>query len=559
MSRVRVILQARMSSSRLPGKSLLPVRGVPLVVLAGLRASRKGHEVVVATSDQPMDDVIEETARYFGLAVVRGPLDDVMGRFIVAAEGLEDDAAVVRLTADNVFPDGDLVALVLEEFWRHGHTYLTTSSTLSDVPHGLSVEVFKAGILREAAKSTSDKFDREHVTPWIQRTCGVNLYRPPSLPTGAGRLRCTVDSLDDYERILRVFRKVSDPVKVSWLTLVHELAALPDVPRFRIPVQKVNEVAHSSFVLGTAQLGMPYGIANRAGQPSVELSMRIIRTAVEYGVTHLDTARAYGDSERRIGLALSGGWSRRARVVTKLLPMDRLGVAPSRVEVINAVDASVLRSCRELKMSSLHTVLLHRAADRERWGGLVWKRLLELREEGIIGSLGVSVQSPNEALNALKDPDVQHLQLPFNLLDWRWRRDGVDVALRQRQDVTVHVRSVLLQGLLATLDSSIWPPVQGVDPSTLLAQLVKLSKELERESVIDLALAYVLGHSWIHGVVIGLETMDQLMTNLRLFTKPALTSEEIEVVNRTIKAVPESLLNPALWARREEHEDVRAT
>ena len=102
--RVRVVLQARMSSSRLPGKAMMPIAGIPMVILAALRAGNQGHEVLVATSDATSDDAIADACETRGVRVVRGPLDDVLGRFLIASEDLDDADIVVRLTADNVVP-----------------------------------------------------------------------------------------------------------------------------------------------------------------------------------------------------------------------------------------------------------------------------------------------------------------------------------------------------------------------------------------------------------------------------------------------------------------------
>lgn len=550
MRRVRLILQARMSSTRLPGKSLLPIRGIPVVALAAMRAARSRYELVVAIPQDSRDDVLEEALAPYAMSVIRGPLDDVLSRFVIAASGLPDDAVVVRLTADNVFPDAELVQEVLSVFARSGNGYLTTNSPACDIPYGLSVEVFTAGVLREAAEKAVLPYDREHVTPWIRRVLGVRNYRPAALPAGFGRLRCTIDTADDYHRVQRAFQGVEDPVGVPWFELCRNLAALPDAPCCSVPLREVGGAVHSTFVLGTAQLGMRYGIANRTGQPSEHTAVRIVRLAIDHGVTHLDTARAYGDSERRIGLALSGGWSGRVHVVTKVAPIEHdLSDAP-RACLVNAVDASVFRSCRELGLARLDTVLIHRAPDRTRWGGTVWQRLLQLRREGIVGELGVSVETPEEARSALADPDVTHVQLPFNVLDWRWKAAGVHELARARPDVVVHARSALLQGLLAAEDPLIWPVIPGVNAGAILAKLHTLVSELGRKCVVDLALAYVRAHDWIHGVVVGVETVDQLIRNVCLFNAPALDERQVAAIERVLgDPVPVALLNPALWPR----------
>ena len=104
-----IVIQARCSSSRLPGKVLLPVAGYPIAVLVAKRAATKGFPVVVATSTDSSDDILASTLRDYGLQVVRGPLEDVLGRCLMAIQNVSDDTAIVRLTADNLFPDGAFV------------------------------------------------------------------------------------------------------------------------------------------------------------------------------------------------------------------------------------------------------------------------------------------------------------------------------------------------------------------------------------------------------------------------------------------------------------------
>ncbi|MGL5851560.1 MAG: cytidylyltransferase domain-containing protein, partial [Phycicoccus sp.] len=94
MTTVRVVVQSRLSSSRLPGKALLTTAGMPLVELVARRAARSGHEVVVATSVEATDERVVATLARAGIATVRGSLDDVLGRFVAATADLADDDLV---------------------------------------------------------------------------------------------------------------------------------------------------------------------------------------------------------------------------------------------------------------------------------------------------------------------------------------------------------------------------------------------------------------------------------------------------------------------------------
>ena len=214
------------------------------------------------------------------------------------------------------------------------------------------------------------------------------------------------------------------------------------------PTRSSGPRIHSELTLGTAQLGLEYGIVNHSGKPPIVEAIAMVRYAVAHGVATLDTARAYGDSERVIGEALSGAWCSRAQAVTKLDPLASFHDSADSDTVRQAVEKSVYRSCEALRSKRLGTLLLHRWLHRRSWKGAAWQCSLDLRDSGLISILGASVYEPAEALDALQDPAIQHLQIPVNVLDGRWKRSGIASALAARPDVIVHGRSAFLQGIL---------------------------------------------------------------------------------------------------------------
>jgi spore coat polysaccharide biosynthesis protein SpsF len=303
----------------------------------------------------------------------------------------------------------------------------------------------------------------------------------------------------------------------------------------------------AELVLGTVQLGLAYGAANRTGKPSRPAALKLVRKAAQHGVSQFDTARAYGDAEDRVGEALAG--RKAVRAITKLSPLAELAPDAARSDVRRAVDDSIEQSLASLRRDRLDCLLLHRARHMWAFGGAIWERLIERLEDGSVLSLGVSVQSPVEALAALACPDVVHLQLPFNLLDWRWLAEGFQSCLAARPGVTVHARSAFLQGILAVHDPLVWPKVKGVDAAALVRMIATLTEVFDRESPADLCLAYARGQSWIDGVVVGLESEEQLDDNLRLFVKPPLTQEQCRSVAARIPKLPVALLDPSLWPK----------
>ncbi len=311
-------------------------------------------------------------------------------------------------------------------------------------------------------------------------------------------------------------------------------------------------IRHSPMTLGTVQLGLPYGAANKTGQPSETEAIRIIHQAIEAGAAQLDCAQAYGSAENILGKALKS-LSQKPVVITKLDPLGDLAEDTPAEHVRQRVKMLIDRSCQRLGLDMLDVLMLHRWHHRTSHQGVIWQALLDLRQAGQVRYLGASVQNPVEALEAIANPDVRVLQLPFNLLDWRWQEAGVDEAARKRKDLMVHARSALLQGILVA-DASCWPPLQTPPesyPHALIQTLQSLTLELGRKNAVDLCLAYVRGQDWIDSVVTGVETAAQLDENSALFRQPPLTGAEIRRVREAFppENIPEQLLDPAQWSQ----------
>jgi spore coat polysaccharide biosynthesis protein SpsF len=224
------VIQIRSSSTRLPGKALLPLAGFPMGVLVGLRAMRGGIPVRMATSEDASDDKLARTLMQHGLSVVRGSLPDVLGRYVKATEDLPDDDVVVRLTADNVVPDGDFVKELVAAFEQSGGDYLGGDVPENRMPCGVKGEAFRVSSLRRAAAEATGPHDREHVTPWIIRNARAGIFTARTLAgEDLARFRCTVDTKEDYDRVRSLFEGISDPVSVRWDELVRRLVALEPV------------------------------------------------------------------------------------------------------------------------------------------------------------------------------------------------------------------------------------------------------------------------------------------------------------------------------------------
>ena len=550
-SKVRYVLQSRLASGRLPAKALLQFSGYPIVVLAALRLARDGADLVVATSTEPTDDLIAHAARSAGLCVVRGPHEDVLHRFMLATEDLGADDIAVRLTADNVVPDGAFVARVVEQLVKTENDYVGTRSPHNGLPHGLFAEPFRIRALRQAFERATTVHDRTDVTPWMLRNLRASLYTDESLKR-FGPHRCTIDTVDDFIKMQKVFDGFSDPVAVNYVDVLERLVSMPDAPRFFVPYRSGDDVtfekSYGRMVLGTAQFGMPYGVVNRSGEPDEPTVERMVRTAIDYGVTDIDTARCYGSAEPKIGHALRNGWRSRVRLLSKIdPPLENAAIRSDAAACSAIVDAQVFASLHALRSDDLDVVML-----REAWPlkgrNAVMDRLLELKARGVIGIIGLSAQSPDEAILALDHPAIEHIQLPFNLLDHRWSDEGFLSRARKRGSRVIHVRSIYLQGLLADADPAQWPRMDGVDPAAIAATLGKAAAAAGQADRASLCLAYVRAQDWVDGVVIGVETMKQLTENLERFIPPSLDAAQAQRLEALMPRVPERWLDPSNWS-----------
>lgn len=532
-----MILQARTNSSRLPGKVLLPLGGVPVVVLAAKRAGNTGLEVLVATSTEESDDALVRVLESHDIPFFRGSLNDTLARFVAALDGRDEEDVVVRLTADNVLPDGEMLQDLVEFYIEGKQAYLCCNGFDSGLPYGASAEVTQVKYLREAGMEAVDEHDREHVMPYIVRKHGKNFYLGyRSLRQGG--LRATIDSLDDYLSMEQAFKDVVDPVEVSMRDLIFKLKNSCFQSSLVVPVEKM--------VFGAVQLGIDYGIANKKGRPKFEDARFLLKMAIANGVSCIDTARAYGKSERIIGKALGGGWSSRVKIVSKVQPFSEEVMTSSSAR--DFVKASIFQSLWELDVRSLDVLLFHRYSDMQLADRAGLKQALDFVKQGVVGRLGVSVQDVAELHQALQNPLIQHIQLPCNLLDHRW--DDVEDPIADakcNRPLTIHVRSSLLQGLFASDDPQHWRRA-NVQDYTNVRDWMKLSAiELNRSSVVDLCLAYTRGLPWVDGVVVGMEDISQLMENISLFSRAPLLSNEVDFIRKTRPILGEDTLNPANW------------
>ena len=206
MAKVVASIEARMSSSRLPGKALMEIGGVPSLtrLLRRLRNCQSIDEIVLATTDLPIDDSLANWAEIENVAIYRGNESDVLGRVVEAQQYMASDI-VVEINGDCPLLDPAIVDLGIETFVNN-QCDVVTNSRIPSYPQGLDVQVFRLKDLQEVAKREFDSAVREHVSLYFyehpERYNIFNLVALRSMQDPEVRLQI------DYEEDLNLVRKI---------------------------------------------------------------------------------------------------------------------------------------------------------------------------------------------------------------------------------------------------------------------------------------------------------------------------------------------------------------
>jgi aryl-alcohol dehydrogenase-like predicted oxidoreductase len=285
----------------------------------------------------------------------------------------------------------------------------------------------------------------------------------------------------------------------------------------------------SKLILGTVQLGLPYGINNQSGMPSVDEAQLILGLAEEGGIQYLDTAAAYGNSELVIGSYFQKKPYSHLKVISKFHLHEGL-----------SAEDSLRNSLEKLNVNSIDTLLFHSFSDYQNNNNqkLALKHLKGL---GLIKNMGVSVYTNEELEIVINDSDIETIQLPFNVLD-NDSRKGVLLNRAKELGKTIHVRSVFLQGLFY---KSIEDLPEKLIPLTSYLQIFKNICKESGLSIAELALAYAINKNYIDGVLIGVDTPKQLSENL--LASQITTPKEVEMRIDEISVSEIQLLNPVNW------------
>ena len=293
----------------------------------------------------------------------------------------------------------------------------------------------------------------------------------------------------------------------------------------------------SELTLGTAQLGMEYGISNKIGKLSSKKATEILKIASSVGINCYDTARAYGNSEQVLGKFLKKE-SKNNIVITKIPNINEI----SFDETSNKIRKNISESSFYLGMKDIPICLLHEPTRIDKDDDMV-RSIIKLKKEGLIKKIGISTYVPKEAKEFLDIPQLDVIQIPLNVFDTRLIHNNTLKELNNGGKI-IFARSVYLQGLIGMETNQI--PLFLEEAKPHIKNLKIISEEFNM-NIREMALAFVKDLEEISSVIIGIESPDQLNENIEFLNKKSLPIKIRERIMDEFSNLPEEIINPGIW------------
>ena len=297
---------------------------------------------------------------------------------------------------------------------------------------------------------------------------------------------------------------------------------------------EVNGKNLSQMTLGTVQLGMNYGIANTGGQPDSEKSFNMLSCAIGNGITSLDTARAYGNSEDVLGGFLKENNALEKPFLTSKLIIG-LPTGASEQEVEKAMYASLETSLEKLGISKLDCLMLHRANEMTKYGNAVPHIFEKLIAHGYISMAGVSVYQPEELDEMLENEIYTATQIPMSLFDQKLIHKGYLDRLKEK-NITVFVRSVFLQGLFFLEPDKITDTILVEYAKPYLEKLHIFCNRANMTTA-EFAISFIRDIPGVTSLVLGADNEEQVLKNIGYMNAPPLSEQMREDIYESFKGV----------------------
>ena len=297
----------------------------------------------------------------------------------------------------------------------------------------------------------------------------------------------------------------------------------------------------NKLVLGTVQFGLNYGINNFNGKPSREKSLAMLEFAFKKGVRTFDTAYAYGDAEEILGeFSRDRKPGEEIKIITKLKPN---AIEESESESSKVITANLQESLKRLKRNYVDGYLLHTPGyiREER----VVKVLSDLKKQGLVKNIGVSIYEEADAIFAAKLDEVDYIQIPYSIFDQRLdKTDFFQIA--KKNGKTVFGRSAFLQGLFFMPEAKI--PDHLAKAKAYFLELDKIISKynLSRQQA---AFLFSLKNKNIDYVVFGVDNLEQLEEDINLAERHPDAEACLKELRDKFVKIEKNIIFPSLWKK----------
>ncbi|WP_010606342.1 cytidylyltransferase domain-containing protein [Pseudoalteromonas maricaloris] len=227
MDKVQIIIQARMTSTRLPGKVMLPLCGKSVLQVMLERLEKWHDNIIIATTDDGSEAPVIDLCKSLDIAYFQGSTEDVLGRYYLAATkfGANEDTAIVRLTSDCPLIDCDLVTEAISTYLNHDFDAVSLGPH-SGFPRGLDTAVFSYKLLQTTHEKATSTPDREHVTLGMSKFNSYSSYVISAMED-LSHYRLTLDEPDDYTAIQAIYQQFNNNLNFSYSELLETLKNHP--------------------------------------------------------------------------------------------------------------------------------------------------------------------------------------------------------------------------------------------------------------------------------------------------------------------------------------------
>ena len=221
------VIQARLGSSRLPAKVLLPLARLPTVVFASLRVKCDNIKLIAAVPDNSTNQILRDCLTRFKIPYFQGSEDKLLDRFSSGLKNYDRQKIIVRISADNFIADCDLIKKIVNEFVERKLNYLSASGPGSGLPRwGTGIEVFRKHTLDETVNNVKNNSERISLTNLMKKINGNNIslqFRDLNLMNN----RITIDTFDDYIYANKILSNFDDLINASWVDLLNKISKIP--------------------------------------------------------------------------------------------------------------------------------------------------------------------------------------------------------------------------------------------------------------------------------------------------------------------------------------------